>query len=179
MRDIERKPIFTVFIDVEKSLNDIDFFNQLKRNGEIYFASETISPSKMEILNEFLDQLSKYYLIDLVITSKDSLYAENLLYTNDFNSDNIRFTEYLFCNDDDKAKDISNYLTLLKKDKDLTKIHNFIIFDGDKVAYNEHLKKHLVAVNIKKNPLSKQNIAKIMDNIFEQDERQENLDNVM
>ncbi len=180
MRNNETKPTFYVFIDVEKSLNDINFFNELKRKGIKFFVDETIDTSKIEILNDFLEDLSKYYLIDLIITSKDSLYAESLLHAGDFKTENVRVTDYLFCDDDNKSRDITHYLTMSKKDKDVRKVHNFIIFDGDKVAYAEHLKNHLVSVNIKKNPLSKQNIAKVMDSIFEEaSEKEEVQNNVM
>lgn len=168
MKNYLTKPVFYVFIDVEKSLCDYKHYKEIKKKDKTIQPEDIISTEKVEIFNNFLKELNKSYLIDLVITSKDPVYNQHLLYQNDFDSENIRVIDYLFCKNETKSQNIEYYLTMLKKDKNVTKVHNFIIFDNKDIKLSKHLKNHLVKIDSKNSPLSKQSITNTINTIYDE-----------
>ena len=175
MKNYLSKPTFEVFIDVNKALCDKKYFNELKKKTKDVFIDEVINPNSMNILNNFLSKLNEKYFIDLIITSQDSLYAENLLTRNNFNRENVRVVDYLFSDDSKKSNDIEHYLTMLKKDKDPLKIHNFIIFDDCSVKLSNHLANHLVYSNFNSQPITAESISITLNKILQ--EQDENISN--
>lgn len=164
--DFQRdKQRFYVFIDAHNALNDFKYYNELKHRIHDTLFEETINPHSMDIFNTFLNNLSPYYNIELVLTPTDADYTEHLLYQYDMNHDVIHTTDYLFSEDKDKSKQIEDYLTMFKKDKDVSKINNYIIFDTNKIQLHPSLKKHLVDINPLTKPLSENAINKTLTNI--------------
>ena len=159
------KKRFYIFLDAHNALNDIKYFNIIKRKGSNTFYDEVINPHSMEIFNTFLKQLGRYYNVEMVLTPTDAEYTEHLLYQYDMFWDIIHTTDYLFSEEKDKSKAIEDYLTMFKKDKDVSKINNYIIFDNNKIELHPALKNHLVDINPKTKPLSEESINRTLTNI--------------
>lgn len=159
------KKRFFIFLDAHNALNDTKYFNMIKKRIPDSLYEESINPHSMDIFNAFLKQLGHYYNIEMVLTPADADYTENLLHRCDILGDIIHTTDYLFSEDKDKSKAIEDYLTMLKKDKDITKINNYIIFDSNKIELSPVLKQHLVDINPKTKPLSEDSINTTLSNI--------------
>ena len=156
------KKRFYIFLDAHNALNDIKYFNIIKKRFPYTFYEETINPHSMEIFNTFLTHLGRYYNIEMVLTPTDADYTEQLLNQYDMFSDIVHTTDYLFSEDKNKSKEIEHYLTMFKKDKDISKINNYIIFDSNKIELHPALKNHLVDINPKTKPLSEESINKTL-----------------
>lgn len=89
------KKKFYIFLDAHNALNDIKYFNMIKRKGSDSFYDEVINPHSMEIFNTFLKQLGRYYNVEMVLTPTDAEYTEHLLYQFDMFWDIIHTTDYL------------------------------------------------------------------------------------
>ena len=64
------KKRFYIFLDAHNALNDIKYFNMIKRKGSDSFYDEVINPHSMEIFNTFLKQLGRYYNVEMVLILK-------------------------------------------------------------------------------------------------------------
>lgn len=147
------KKAFYIFVDAHNALNDVKNFRAIKKRIPETFYEECLNSRSVEIFNEFLARASQYYNVELVLTPTDAEYTEHLL-RGEMEDDYVHTVDYMFAKDDEKSEQIEHYLTWSKKDKDVSKVINYIILDSNKIALSDPLKKHLVDINPKTKPLS-------------------------